>query len=51
VEDGLKKDAELTHKYVAQAYNDDIKQRFREAKLGPTDYSLLHLAAKHNRQK
>jgi len=28
-----------------------IKQRFREAKLGPTDYSLLHLAAKHNRQK
>ena len=47
----MKKDSELTHKYIAQAYNDDLKQRFRDARLGTTEYSLLHLAAKHNRQK
>lgn len=47
----MKKDAELTHKYIAQAYNDDFKMRFRDAKLGTADYSLLHLAAKHIRQK
>ncbi len=51
VEDSLKKDSELTHKYIAQAYNDEFKQKFRDCKIGQTDYSLLHLAAKHNREK
>ena len=46
----MKNDAELTHKYIAQAYSDDLKQRFRDVRLGTTEYSLLHLAAKCNRQ-
>ena len=51
IENLNKTDAEITDKYINQYYSDELRLRIKETKLGNTDYSLLHLAAKNLRKR
>ena len=50
IEDNSKSDAAAWEKYSTQYFTDEFKLKLREYKVGPSEMSLLHLAAKFCRK-
>ena len=50
IEDPFKSDAHICEKYSNVFLTEDFKQKIREFKTGPNEFSLLHIAAKNCRK-